>query len=229
MSIQFQSSEEPEDDAKDWLITYADMITLILAFFIMLFSISTMDLPKFQETMGAIKTAMSKKALPEVQPRPSRVVSQVVGLRQRNLINEVNRSLEGTPEGVAVTAQFDRNKILITVGEKAVFAPGQAELLPAGRQVMSKVAEMLKTFSEYDVNIRGHTDDRQIKSAQFPSNWELSAIRATSALRFLLSQGLPAYRLTATGLADIDPIAPNDTPENRALNRRVEFVLEKRR
>ena len=229
MSIRFQGSDEPEDDARDWLITYADMITLILAFFIMLFSISTMDLPKFQETMGAIKTAMSRKALPQVTPQPTRVVSQVVGLRQRNLINEINRSLEGTPEGVAVTAQFDRNKILITVGEKAVFAPSKAELLPAGRKVLSKVAEMLKTFSEYDVNIRGHTDDQPINTPQFPSNWELSAIRATSALRYLLSQGLPAYRLTATGLADIDPIAPNDTPENRALNRRVEFVLEKRR
>ncbi len=229
MSIRFQTSDLPEDDTKDWLITYADMITLILAFFIMLFSISTMDLPKFQETMGAIKTAMSKRALPQVSTQPTRVVSQVIGLRQRNLINEVNRSLEGTPEGVAVTAQFDRNKILITVGEKAVFAPHKADLLPAGRKVLAKVAEMLKTFSEYDINIKGHTDSLPINTPQFPSNWELSAIRATSALRFLLSQGLPPYRLTATGLADIDPIAPNDSPENRALNRRVEFVLEKRR
>lgn len=229
MSIRFQTSEAPEDDTKDWLITYADMITLILAFFIMLFSISTMNLPKFQETMGAIKMAMSKTSLPAVKSKPSRVVSQVIGLRQRNLINEVNRSLEGSPDGVAVSAQFDRNKILITVGEKAVFAPNKAVLLPGGRKILAKVAEMLKTFSEYDINIKGHTDNLPINTPQFPSNWELSAIRATSALRFLLSKGLPAHRMTATGLADIDPLAPNDSPENRALNRRVEFVLEKKR
>ncbi len=229
MSIRFQGSEMPEDDTKDWLITYADMITLILAFFIMLFSISTMNLPKFQETMGAIKTAMNKTALPTVRSQPSRVVSQVIGLRQRNLINEVNRSLEGSPDGVAVTAQFDRNKILITVGENAVFAPRKAELLPGGKKVLTELTKLLRTFAEYDINIKGHTDNLPINTPEFPSNWELSAIRATAALRFLLSKGLPAYRMTATGLADIDPLAPNDSPENRALNRRVEFVLEKRR
>ena len=229
MAARFQNSEVPEDDTREWLITYADMITLILAFFIMLLSMSSMNLPKFQETMGAIKTAMSKRSLPEIRSKPTRVVSQVIGLRQRNLINEVNRSLEGSPEGVAVSAQFDRNKILITVGEKAVFAPNQAVLLPGGRKILSNIAKLLKTFSEYDINIRGHTDNRPINTPQFPSNWELSAVRATSTLRFLLSQGLPAYRMTATGLADIDPLAPNDSPKNRALNRRVEFVLEKKR
>ncbi len=229
MSLRFQTSDAPEDDSRDWLMTYADMITLLLAFFIMLFSISTMNLPKFQETMGAIKTAMNKTALPQQRSQPTMVVSQVVGLRQRNLINEVNRSLEGSPEGVTISAQFDRNKILITIGDKAVFEPNRAELLPAGRKMLAKVAELLKTFSEYDVSIKGHTDNMPINTPQFPSNWELSAIRATSALRFLLSQGISAHRMTATGLADIDPIAPNDSPENRALNRRVEFVLEKRR
>ena len=229
MSVRFQDPNETEENAQEWLTTYADMITLLLAFFVMLFSISTMNLPKFQETMGAIKTAMSKTALPQPKAQPTTVVSQVVGLRQRNLINEVNRALEGVPEGSTISAQFDRNKILITIGDKTVFEPNKAELLPAGREMLKKVAKLLDTFVEYDVSIKGHTDNLPINTPQFPSNWELSAIRATAVLRFLLSQGIPAYRMTATGLADIDPIAPNNSPENRALNRRVEFVLEKRR
>ena len=229
MSVRFQDPNETEENTQEWLTTYADMITLLLAFFVMLFSISTMNLPKFQETMGAIKTAMSKTALPQPRAQPTMVVSQVVGLRQRNLINEVNRALEGVPEGSTISAQFDRNKILLTIGDKTVFDPNKAELLPAGKEMLKKVAKLLETFAEYDVSIKGHTDNVPINTPQFPSNWELSAIRATAVLRFLLSQGIPAYRMTATGLADIDPIAPNNSPENRALNRRVEFVLEKRR
>ena len=228
MSVR-QAQESPEEDSKEWLMTYADMITLLLAFFILLLAISTMDLPRFQETMGAIKSAMNKRSLPTVQTRPTKVVSQVIGIRQRNMINEVNRALEGTPEGVAVNAQFDRNRVLITINSQALFEAGRADLVRAGRKILDGVAKVLEVFPEYDVNIRGHTDNTPINTPQFPSNWELSAVRATSTLRYLLSKGIPAHRMTATGLADIDPLTPNDSQENRVTNRRVEFVLEKKR
>jgi len=229
MSVRQEVPESTEEDSKEWLMTYADMITLLLAFFILLLAISTMDLPRFQETMGAIKSAMNKRSLPTVQTRPTKVISQIVGVRQRNMINEINRAMEGTPEGVAVNAQFDRNRVLITINSQALFGAGRADLVPAGRKILDGVAKVLEAFPEYDVDIRGHTDDTSINTPQFPSNWELSAVRATSTLRYLLSKGIPAHRMTATGLADIDPLAPNDSQENRMANRRVEFVLEKKR
>ena len=228
MSVR-QAPESGGQATKEWLMTYADMITLLLAFFILLLAISTMDLPRFQETMGAIKSAMNKRSLPTVQSKPTKVVSQVVGIRQRNMINEVNRALEGTPEGVAVNAEFDRNRVLITINSQALFEPGSADLVRAGRKILDGVAKVLDAFPEFDVNIRGHTDNTPINTPRFPSNWELSAVRATSTLRYLLSKGIPAHRMTATGLADIDPLAPNDSRENKLANRRVEFVLEKKR
>jgi len=83
-------------------------------------------------------------------------------------------------------------------------------------------------YSEYSVNIKGHTDDRPILTKEFPSNWELSSIRATTVLKYLIQGGIDPGRLTATGYSDLLPLVANDTPENRAINRRVEFVLEKK-
>lgn len=221
--------ENQESDGREWLMTYADMITLLLVFFILMLAMSTMDLPRFEEALKSIKKAINKQTQPHQRQTPSKVMSQVVGIRQRNLINEINRALDGTPEGVAISAQFDKNKILLTVQDNAVFAPGQAKLLKGGEKVLDGVAKVLRTFPEYNINIRGHTDSQPIRSSQFPSNWELSAIRATACLRYLITRGIKPYKMTATGLSDIDPVAPNDTKENMALNRRVEFVLEKKR
>ena len=86
---------------------------------------------------------------------------------------------------------------------------------------------MFSDHADYRIAIRGHTDDRNIQTRQFPSNWELSAVRATTVLRFFIQQGIDPQRMTATGYADYIPLVDNDSAENRARNRRVEFVLEK--
>jgi len=107
------------------------------------------------------------------------------------------------------------------------FKSGKAKLNPMAALVFDDIAEVVRGYPEYKVNIHGHTDDRPIKSKKFPSNWELSSMRATSVLRFLVARNIDPSRLAATGNADSVPIVPNDTHANRAKNRRVEFVLEK--
>ena len=85
-----------------------------------------------------------------------------------------------------------------------------------------------REYPEYTINIKGHTDDIPIATERFPSNWELSAVRATTVLKYLIGKGISARRLTATGYGDSDPLVPNTSDRNRAVNRRVEFVLEKK-
>ena len=105
---------------------------------------------------------------------------------------------------------------------------GQAELKERARFIFANLGQMFRDYAYYAIAIRGHTDDRNIETTQFPSNWELSAVRATTVLRFFIDQGIDPERMTATGYADYLPLDDNNSVENRARNRRVEFVLEKK-
>jgi len=221
------STTESEDDSRAWLITYADMITLILTFFVMLVAMSEISRSQFEEAMESLRKSMSgEKAVIERREK-SQAVSMMIGELEHKLMAKVDEVVQKSPLASFIRTQFDRKRLIITVQDQALFQPGQAVLGPQAGEALEPVLKILKTFPEYRVNIKGHTDSTPISTPAFPSNWELSAIRATTVLRYLMDEGISAHRMTATGLADLDPIAPNTTPENRALNRRVEFVLEK--
>ncbi len=220
---------EKEEEKGEWLVTYADMITLLLTFFVLMVAVSGTDVERFKKAISTIQTSLGEDQPQALKATPSQAVSQVMGSRERELIKKVNTVLHQVPSPSLISSQLDAERLLITVKDQALFRPGQAELTTQGRQTLDQVIKIFQLFPEFRIHIKGHTDSTPISSPQFPSNWELAAVRATSVLRYALSQGVPAYRMTATGLADIEPIAPNDTPENRAQNRRVEFVLEKER
>lgn len=226
MSIRFQEEVE-QSETQDWLTTYADMITLLLTFFVMLLGMSSVDRVKFEQAAGSIKSSLGYSQT-ETRMRTGDIGHQpTVGLEDQGRQSSIRTIISRSPESRFIKTRFTAKKITITVDSKALFAPGSADLMPGGRKALDKVIDILKTFPEYKVHIGGHTDAANIRTARYPSNWELSAIRATTVLRYLYSKGIPAGRMTATGYADINPVAPNDTPANRALNRRVEFVLEK--
>jgi chemotaxis protein MotB len=123
-----------------------------------------------------------------------------------------------------------REGLRLNVADEVLFASGSAELDRVGREVLEKVAGQLKSLRDF-VEVRGHTDDRRIRGSLarvYPSNWELAAARAARVVRLLESEGVPSDRLAVVSLGPNDPVAPNDTPENRALNRRIEIRLEPR-
>lgn len=221
--------QNPEDERGEWLITYADMITLLLSFFVLLVAMSRTDAALFERVIKSFQATVGQSVRLEEKAKEAAFKAEILGSQQRELINRVDSILKSAPDLPFITTQFDRNRLLITIQDQALFPSGEATLLPQAKATLARVAEVLRTFPEYRVDIKGHTDSRPIDTPAFPSNWELSAVRATTVLRFMLDQGISPFRMTATGLADIDPIAPNDSPENRALNRRVEFVLEKER
>ena len=128
-------------------------------------------------------------------------------------------------EFISVDARGE--KIMIRIKGKVLFNSGAAELNPEGEPILDGIIKIIDEFFEYKINIKGYTDNVPIATQQFPSNWELSAIRATTVLKYLIGGSIDPHRLTATGYGELLPLVPNDSSEDRAQNRRVEFVLEK--
>ena len=212
-----------------WLLTYADLITLLLAFFIVMYSMSRVDAKKF----GAISSALTgvlKGADLKQRDRQTLDGRLTTGgplktgelrLMQRQLQQKVGESGMSSTISSDVT---DRG-LVISVKVAALFDEGKADLNPGALAVLRVIGHEISTVTNH-VRVEGHTDPRPINTPRFPSNWELSTTRATSVLRFLVdSTGCVPQRISALGFGEYRPIVVNDSPEHMAENRRVDIVL----
>ena len=139
----------------------------------------------------------------------------------RNMIEKFRRMIEAGQLRVRIV----RGRMVVELSENILFDSGRADLKKEGQTALSEVAGVLASIPDREFQIAGHTDNVPIKSAKFPSNWELSTARAVTVARFLASKGVPENRLSAAGYADTQPVASNDAPEGRQQNRRIEIVL----
>jgi chemotaxis protein MotB len=121
--------------------------------------------------------------------------------------------------------EIRENRMIIALGDKILFDPGKTDLKPDGKDALTQVTTVLKDLQNRNFQVAGHTDNVPIKSKMFRSNWDLSTARAVEVVNFMMSQGLDGKRLSAAGYADQSPVAPNDSPENKAKNRRIEITL----
>jgi len=228
--------DEEDEGGREWLITYADMVTLLLAFFVLLFSLSSLDKAQFTDSFQAIKQALggtsTSLATAPISAKDASVLVDQVQLRRQMLMEQQRvfsevKYLQST-KGVAglLTANLDKGKIVLRLPSEVLFASGSAELTPQGKEAVAQLKNFFIKHADQIINIKGYTDD-VAPHGRYNDNWELSSMRAVNVLRHLMSLGLSPERMTATGLADLEPLYPNTTPENRAKNRRVEFVLEK--
>ncbi len=222
------------DSRGAWLMTYADLVTLILVFFVLLFSLSKMEtgnildaLKSFEITIG---NETPKTSLFDIidtgSLRKRKKLDQLTGMREMDVFKEMKSFISKMSLGESVNAEFTEGKIVLRVEGSVLFRSGSADLLPQASQILSDIIQIIQNNPQYDVDIQGHTDNRPISTPKFASNWELSAIRATTVLRYLIENGISGERLTATGFADLRPVASNYSPEGRRKNRRVEFVLK---
>jgi chemotaxis protein MotB len=249
-----QASRATAGHADDWLMTYADMITLLLCFFAIFLSIS---IPKKHVVEAVASPQPAAAAAPERHvmvfsgrlPFPNLERDDEAALEPRavppsaatNAPAETEiapppelAALPATPNVRDVKPKGDRITMLET-GSAAFFDSGSATLTGSGVAILGKVVANLASgsFDDYRITVEGHTDDTPIKTTVFPSNWELSTARASAVVHFLLDHGIPAARLRAAGYADTFPKAPNRDaagnaiPENQAQNRRVVIKLEK--
>jgi chemotaxis protein MotB len=139
----------------------------------------------------------------------------------RNMIEKFRKMIESGQLRVRIV----RGRMVVELSENILFDSGKADLKKEGQTALTEVAGVLASIPDREFQIAGHTDNVAIKTAKFPSNWELSTQRAVTVTRFLGTQGVPPNRLSAAGYAETQPVASNDTPEGRQQNRRIEIVL----
>jgi chemotaxis protein MotB len=234
---------EEHENHERWLVSYADFITLLFAFFVVMYAISTKDLEKskeFQESIrkyfnmqasmmsggggggaGANKLSVDealKDEFPGLKAGPVEISDHI----QRSLEKKLGSdSLKN--KGIAV--QHDAIGTRINLAASALFQQGSARLKPESLEILDKIGETLKR-AEHKIIIEGHTDNTQLKSELYPSNWELGAARASVIVRYLIKRhGLQANKMVALSYADQKPISENETEEGRAKNRRVEILI----
>jgi chemotaxis protein MotB len=225
--------QEEHENHERWLVSYADFITLLFAFFVVMYSISTVNEGKFrvvsQSIIQALNPLINMSATnlrfePESSggPTSARAISIDMQLYKR-----LTDALHDTdPAGRIKMAQGERG-VTVSITDTMLFQPGQAVVLSEARETLGRVAAVLKQFP-HQIRIEGHTDNVPIHTKEFPTNWELSAARALNLTRFLAEEGyLPPERLAASGYGEFHPVASNDMPEGRAQNRRVELVILK--
>ncbi len=221
--------EGEHENLERWLITYADLITLLLIFFVVMYSISRADLAKFQQVATSLRAAFNLDVFTAPAPSQSMVTpleqdprfnaylsvrAQVGGLFTRLGLDREDVEVELTSEG-----------IVIHLSDAVLFPPGQAELRPEAQRVLDGIAAIVESLPNH-IRIEGHTDNTPPPPGPYPDNWELSAMRAVNTVRYLTTvAGLPPERLSAAGYGEFRPRAPNDTVEGRRKNRRVDIVI----
>src|ERR1700733_2250367 len=282
------------ENEERWLLTYADMLTLLFALFMVLFSISSVNISKYQGLQQSLKAAFSGSILPggrailqsgsestaahtpatavvpsivPLTPTPTSRSSSSTGsansftsaqaaqgaasarpmtaAQLQAALNSMSASIAEQDELVGlqrklqayakshgfaneVTAIIDRRGLVVQVlTDKLLFESGQATLQSAGDPLLNEVAQLLNLDRTHPITVEGYTDNVPIHSVEFPSNWELSTARATAVVQYLISRGVNDNRLGAAGYADLHPIASNATAAGRALNRRVDIVIQR--
>lgn len=223
--------EEQNKGAPEWMTTYSDMVTLLLCFFVLLFSFATLDVQKFQAvaqsmsgSLGVLDSGMTVSMEPLVNTFPSDMPIEEEEEFSR-LYEEISEYVRENNLANSITIFLDERGLLVRFLDNVFFDSGKADLKPEAKEIITKVAEILKK-NNYSIRIEGHTDNVPMHSFRFPSNWELSTTRAVNVVRFLIEvNGLEAKRLSASGYADQHPVDSNDTPEGRQKNRRVDMVI----
>ena len=236
---------EVEEQGNAWIVTFADMMTLILVFFILLYTLSEFEDEAYRNLVSSVQVLDGDGNQVSVidyarrsgrNPEPLKAVEDLLGLNPSDqvielmkpiIVKELESMIESSDLSESVELAVNGDQINLQIDGRFLFQSGKAELKDEALIIFASLNHLFREFADYRIAIRGHTDDRDIETVQFPSNWELSAVRATTVLRYFIRQGIDPERMTATGYADFLPLVDNATPENRARNRRVEFVLEK--
>lgn len=211
---RFTNKRKPEGE-DDWMGTFADMMSLLLAFFIMLAAISKVD-PVLYEKV--------KTGLAEDIGKQSNVEKPIEDLQAY-----MKETMQAMGLAEAVGMGTDQEGLVLEFPSALFFRSGSAEINEQAKPVLKEVADIINSdiYKNYQIAVEGHTDDSPISTIQFPSNWELSAARASAAVRVFIDSGVAPLRLTATGFADVAPKVANRDPQgrviqvNQAINRRI--------
>ncbi|NLN06526.1 MAG: OmpA family protein [Firmicutes bacterium] len=215
--------------APEWMVTYGDMVTLLLCFFVLLYSYSVIDIQKFQQIFASIQlTFLGQEGILEQTPDPNPDVTPVEPDPEDNInltyaaVKEYLRQqgLEDT-----ISARLEDRGVILEIRDNILFDSGKADIKPEAAEVLRKVAGIIRSVPN-QIIVEGHTDNVPINTPRYPSNWELSVDRAVRVVRFLIANyHIAPERFLATGYGEYHPVADNSTVEGRARNRRVNIVI----
>ena len=218
---------EDNENLERWLLTYADLITLLLAFFIVMYSMSQIDAKKFGKVSQALSGAL--RGGPSVLRHPEQTTKTGHGLLELGNLRLIQQKIEdkfkNMPNRGSIQTEITERGLVIHIMESVLFREGSARLEPGALDVLDRVSDVIKDRPNH-IRIEGHTDDRPINTPVYPSNWELSSARATEVVRYYISRhAIEPDRISALGYGEYRPIRPNNSIENRAANRRVDIVV----
>lgn len=258
-----QSRRNKKDMGKEggqerWLITYADLITLLMIFFVLMYTMSQVDVKKYAAVANSLSVVLtgeglelldapgpsvvhglSGTALPESVPtNPSNQaqLNEIKELIEEFIANQGAISIgtagnegRGTKLSEHIIVYEQERGLVISFKDTLLFGSGSADLTKLARDIIKQVGAALLDLPNY-IRVEGHTDDLPINTAEFPSNWELSVLRATNVVHVLSEEAkIPAERLSIIGYGQYRPLAPNDNSQNRSMNRRVDIVILKQK
>ncbi|MCP3678220.1 MAG: OmpA family protein [Deltaproteobacteria bacterium] len=245
--------EEEAEEGAPWMATFADLMSLLLTFFVLLLSFATMDIIKFKDAMGSMNNAFGQSRLnfsmntapmtslieydyekndtfmkpPVEMPHQKNRTEKVVVDQNEELLKRIDESIMTHDLKDSVTVESAGRGVVVKVKGQLLYKSGSDVLKAEAYPLLDEIIGLVEEFP-YNMSVEGHTDDTPINTARFPSNWELSTARAISTLRYILESGrIETERLGASGYADTRPLTSNDTPEGRRQNRRVEFIMYK--
>ncbi len=229
-----KKKHEEHENHERWLVSYADFITLLFAFFVVMYSVSSINEGKFRVLSDSLLNSFSNSKpvgdlslmeLPIQKTTPIQIKEEVQSNKDSRSYLKIANAIAAAkvPEGVKITST--ERGLNIRIKDEALFTSGSASINPQIGEFIDLIASLVKDLPN-PIAVEGHTDDQPIRTATFPSNWDLSTARANTLVRYLIDRHhLADTRFSSTGYAGTRPIEPNTTPEGQASNRRVELVV----
>lgn len=230
-----KKQEECKRGSPEYMLTYGDMMTLLLCFFVMLLAMSTIDPNRFMVAASSFQNAFSGvlKEFPTIPIHKNILVPQMGGDEQNKRMaieaaRQLQESIKREELDESIKVKVTDKGIAIKVADPIGFDIGKADIKPEFAGLLAEVINIVNTkMPESEIRVEGHTDNVPIHTREYPSNWELSAARALHVVKFMFTQGgIDPARLSAVGYGEYRPIAPNDREGNRQKNRRIEIYVE---
>lgn len=222
-----RGGHQEHESSERWLLTYADLITLLLGLFVILYAMSKIDAGKYQELVAALGGVFGSGSSGVVQGSQGVInlpIQSGPSERQRIEAN-IRSALHLDSQSIPITISHNERGVTVHLMEELLFASGRAELKQASLTTLDTLAAVLRGLP-HDIRVEGHTDNVPINTATFPSNWHLSVARAVRTAYYLISRdGLDPGRVAVAGYSEYRPLRPNTSAEHRARNRRVDIVI----
>ena len=223
--------DDEDDDANRWLLPYADFITLLLAVFVVMYSVSNVEESKFKSLSESLSIALNVKNTESknnnfISDKTNSMIEQIH--TRESQIAEINNTLQNDLAPLIAQNKIKiiklRDGISIVINDSFLFKSGQAQIDPTFEKDLLQISDILKKYPN-QIQVEGHTDNNRIQTGMYPSNWELSSARASSVVRAFITNGVQESQLTAIGYAANQPIESNNSEEGRYRNRRVAIKI----